>query len=146
MPTTDRESLAAKFDYHADEEGKLLAEYRTLAEALGNSSAGNLVSHILTDEEMHHLLLRTLAQWMRERPTEQERAVPATADRAALLRLTRGLQEHERTTIGACRAVQEKLTGHDAALLGALLDAMVLDSEKHARLLGAVEQMLKDGC
>jgi hypothetical protein len=138
-----RESLAAKFERHADEEGKILTEYRALAEKLGNSSAGNLVSHILTEEELHHLLLRTLAQWMRERPTEQERAVPPDANRAELLRLTQTLQKHELDTIHTCREVQSQLSGQDVELLGTLLDAMALDSEKHHCLLGAVEKLLQ---
>jgi hypothetical protein len=140
---SQRESLAAKFERHADEEGKILAEYRVLSEKLGNSSAGNLVSHILTEEELHHLLLRTLAAWMRERPTAQERAVPRDADRAELLRLTQLLQKHERETIDACRGVQTELSGDDAELLATLMDAMALDSEKHHRLLGAVEKLLQ---
>jgi len=139
----ERESLAAKFERHADEEGKILTEYRALAEKLGNSSAGNLVSHILTEEELHHLLLHTLAKWMRERPTEQERALPPDANRTELLRLTLTLQKHELDTISTCRGVQSQLSGQDVDLLGTLLDAMVLDSEKHHRLLGAVEKLLK---
>ncbi len=139
---TERESLAANFERHADEEGKILAEYRILAEKLGNSSAGNLVSHILTEEELHHLLLRTLAKWMRETDSEQERAIPRQANRAELLRLTQKLQKHELETIEACRISKSGLSGELADLLGTLLEAMALDSEKHHRLLGAVEKML----
>jgi len=139
---TERASLAAQFERHADEEGKILTEYRVLSEKLGNSSAGNLVSHILTEEELHHLLLRTLAKWMREASTEQERAVPPDADRAELLRLTQILRKHELETIDACRGTKARLSGEGDALLGILLDAMVMDSEKHHRLLGAVEQLL----
>ena len=140
---TDRESLATQFERHADEEGKILTEYRVLSEKLGNSSAGNLVSHILTEEELHHLLLRTLAQWMREPQPEQARAIPPDANRAELLRLTRILQKHEIEPIDHCRTVKSELSGETAELLGTLLEAMVLDSEKHHRLLGAVETLLK---
>jgi hypothetical protein len=139
----ERESLAATFERHADEEGKILTEYRALSEKLGDSSAGNLVSHILTEEELHHLLLRTLAKWMRERPTEQERAIPRSANRAELLRLTQMLQKHELETIEACRGMKSALPGESAELLGALLDAMMLDSDKHHRLLDAVAKLLK---
>ena len=138
-----RESLAAQFDRHADEEGNTLAEYRTLAEKLGNSSAGMLVNHILTEEEIHHLLLRTMANWLRELPAAHERAVPQAANRAELLRLTKALQQHEQETIAACHGVKSQLSGESAELVGTLLDAMVLDSEKHHRLLAAVEKMLK---
>jgi hypothetical protein len=142
MDPKERTTLAAQFERHADEEGKILAEYRVLAEKLGNSSAGNLVSHILTEEELHHLLLRTLATWMRAASTEHERAIPPEADRAELLRLTRILRKHEIETVDACRGTKARLSGTDDELVGTLLDAMVMDSEKHHRLLGAVEQLL----
>jgi hypothetical protein len=140
---TDRISLAAQFERHADEEGRILAEYRILSENLGNGSAGNLVSHILTEEELHHLLLRTLARWMREPQAEQVRAVPQDADREELLRLTRKLQKHEIETIDHCHAVKAQLSGEIAELLGTLLEAMVLDSKKHHLLLGAVDKLLQ---
>jgi hypothetical protein len=139
--SSQQESLAAKFERHAEEEGKILTQYRALADKLGNSTAGNLVSHILTEEELHHLLLRTLAQWMRERPAGPP-AIPPEADRPGLLRLTQKLQQHERETIDACRRAKSQLSGESAELLGTLLDALVLDGEKHHQLLGAVEKLL----
>jgi hypothetical protein len=138
----ERESLAAKFERHADEEGKILAEYRVLAEKLGDSDLGSLVSHILTEEELHHLLLRTMGKWLRE-PSGQGQALPPEATRTELLRLTQTLQRHEEETIDACSKLQEQLGGREEDLLGTLLDAMVLDSEKHRRLLVVVEKMLK---
>lgn len=141
--TDDRISLAAQFERHANEEDRILTEYRVLSEKLGNSSAGNLVSHILTEEELHHLLLRTLARWMRETQTEQMRAVPQDADREELLRLTRKLQRHEIETIDHCHAVKAQLSGETADLLGTLLEAMALDSKKHHLLLGAVDKLLQ---
>jgi ferritin-like metal-binding protein YciE len=139
---TDRQSLAAKFDRHADEEGKILAEYRALSEKLGDSDLGSLVSHILTEEELHHLLLRTMGKWLRE-PSRQARALPPEATRAELLRLTQTLQRHEEDTIDACSKLQEQLGGHSEDLILTLLDAMVLDSEKHRQLLAVVEKMLQ---
>lgn len=138
----ERASLAAKFERHADEEGKILAQYRVLAEKLGSSSAANLVSHILTEEELHHLLLRTLAKWLREAPSQQEPCTPPDVDRAELLRLTAELQKHELETIAACRTAKSQLPAEHAELFGTLLEAMVLDSEKHHRLLAAVATML----
>jgi hypothetical protein len=139
----ERELLAATFEHHADEEGKILAEYRTLSEKLGGSSAGTLVSHILTEEELHHLLLRTMAKWLREPSTAPERAVPSSANRAELLRVTRTLRQHEQETIDACRCLKSQLSDPSADLLVTLLDAMMLDSEKHHRLLEATEKLIE---
>jgi hypothetical protein len=145
VTTIDRKSLAARFERHAEEEGKILAEYRTLSEKLGDSDVGNLVSHILTEEELHHLLLRTMGKWLSE-PPGHERALPPAADRAELLRLTQLLQRHEEETIDGCSQLQEQLRGQGEDLILTLLDAMVLDSEKHRQLLVVVENMLSTGC
>jgi ferritin-like metal-binding protein YciE len=139
----ERLSLAATFDRHADQEGSTLAEYRVLAERLGDSSAGMLVNQILTDEEIHHLLLRTIATWLRERGGKATAMIPAGANRAELLRLTHALKRHEHETIEACRVLRPQLSGESAELIGTLLDTMTLDSEKHRRLLEAVEGLLK---
>ncbi len=145
MSTTDeRDSLAAKFEHHAEEEGKLLADYRVLAEKLGDDILGNLVSHILTEEEMHHLLLCTMAKWLRQ-SSEPGRSLPQP-DRAELLRLTQKLQRHEEDTIDACSSLQARLEAQNEELLTTLLDAMILDTEKHRRLLALVAKLLKAGC
>jgi hypothetical protein len=141
----DRKSLAARFERHADEESKILAQYRVLSEKLGDSDLGSLVSHILTDEELHHLLLRTMGQWLRE-PAAPAGTLPPEATRAELLRLTQTLRQHEEETIDACSKLQEQLGGQGEDLILTLLDAMVLDSEKHRQLLAVVEKMLKTGC
>ena len=139
---TDRKSLAANFERHADEEGKILAQYRALSEKLGDGDLGSLVSHILTEEELHHLLLRTMSQWLRE-PSGKGRALPPEATRAELLRLTQALQRHEQETIHACRTLELQLAGEREEILVTLLNAMILDSEKHRRLLAAVAKLLQ---
>jgi hypothetical protein len=138
----ERESLARKFERHADEEGAILAEYRVLAERLAESAAGMLVNQILTDEEVHHLLLRTIAGWLAQREGRGMPPIPVGANCGELLRLTEGLQDHECETIDACRVLRPQLVGDDAELIDTLLEVLILDSEKHQRLLAAVEKLL----
>lgn len=141
MPTdSERESVAAEFDRHADEEAKILKQYRALAEQLPDGPMSVLIDHILTEEELHHFLLLSLAKWLREPPAED--AGPRGELREDLLQRTRRLQEHERETIDACNTLKSQLPGGDRDLLGTLLDAMALDSEKHHRLLAAVLRMM----
>ncbi len=137
-----RESLAASFDRHANEEGRILETYRELAENLGEDALGSLVSHILTEEELHHLLLRTMASWLRE-PREASPTKRHSVDRPKLLQLTRELRRHERETIDACHELRSRIPEEGGTVTRALLEAMALDSEKHHRLLGAVEAMLE---
>ena len=69
-----RRALAEAFDRHVEEEGRILEEYRRLSQPLGEGPLGFAVDLILTEEEMHHLLLRTMADWLRK---------PAAAGQAA---------------------------------------------------------------
>ena len=139
----ERETLADKFERHADEEGSILEEYRALAEKLEDSVAGMLVNQILTDEEIHHLLLRTMATWLRAPGGAATTAIPAGTNCDELLSLTTVLQRHERETIETCNVLQPRLIGESAELMDTLLEVMVLDSEKHQRLLTAVEKLLR---
>jgi hypothetical protein len=138
-----RESLAATFERHATEEGKILAQYGALAETLGDSPARFLIKLILTEEELHHELLRATAKWLREHSAEAESPVPPGGGADELLRRTEQLQRHETDTIEACRRLRADLSGTGGELLASVLDVMAMDSEKHHRLLTTVRKMIK---
>lgn len=141
-PST-RESLAVAFDRHADEEGKILAQYRTLVDKLGQSPAKFLINLILTEEELHHELLRATARWLREHGSAEGSTILPGGSADELLRRTEELQKHETDTIEACRSLRTELSGIGGELLVSVLDVMVMDSEKHHRLLGTVLKMIK---
>jgi len=141
----DREALAGKLDQHVEDEGRILAEYRKLAENLGDSPLARLVNLILTEEEVHHLLFRTTAQWLRDPSAETEISAPSEAEREGLLRRTEELKRHEQETIAACGDLKSSLSGESGVFLDSLMQAMVVDSEKHHRLLESVEKLLKTG-
>jgi hypothetical protein len=142
--TGTRETLAATFERHAEEEGKILTQYRSLAEGLGDSPARFLIKLILTEEELHHELLRATAKWLREHSGAGWRPIPPGGDIDELLRLTEQLQHHEKETIEACAGLRSNLLGIGGELLSSVLYVMALDSEKHHRLLETVRRMIKD--
>ena len=126
----EREALAAKFDRHVNEEGKILAQYRTLAEKFGDGPVGFLLNTILTEEEMHHLIFRTTAQWLRQPPAEdQPEAV--RADRDEILGQTGALKKHERATPGDRRTRTSGPSGKHGGLLESRTRSEGLDSEDH---------------
>ncbi len=139
----ERDFLAAKFEHHAEEEGKVLGEYRALSEMLGDGPIGFLIDLILTEEEQHHFLLSTMTKWLKEPPVEGRSSGLQGVNREELLQHTEKLRRHEQETIDAYRNLKSQLSGEDRGLLDSLLDGMVLDSEKHHRLLLAVEEMIK---
>jgi hypothetical protein len=137
-----RESLAATFDRHAQEEGKILAEYRALAENLGDNPARFLIKLILTEEDLHHEMLRATARWLREHSMSEGSPIPLGAGSDELLRRTEQLQRHETDTIEACRRLRVELSGMGGEVLASVLDVMAMDSEKHHRLLATVRKMI----
>jgi hypothetical protein len=142
----DRETLAAALERHVKEEDEILLEYRKLSDRLSGrlpqSSLSVLVDHIVTEEEMHHFLLRTLGDWLRTPPSPGASLESQGLDREAILRDTRALKEHEKKTVAECRDLVARLSGDEGEIFETVLEAIALDSEKHHRLLAAVEKLI----
>jgi hypothetical protein len=138
----EREALAREFDRHRAEEGEILERYHALSDQLGKGPLGLLINHIATEEEMHHFLLGTLSDWLRSPVSPGEALSERRVDRNALLRETRMLRGHEKKTIEACRGLQAQLSGDEGMLFDTILEAIASDSEKHQRLLEAVEKLI----
>jgi hypothetical protein len=141
----EREALGAEFDRHVSEEERILRAYHTLSDKLPEGPLSVVVNHIVTDEEMHHFLLQSLADWVRSPATALDIADDIGSDRGELLRLTRELRDHERETIEACSELQERLGGGEGDVYDAVLQAIILDSQKHHRLLRLVESLIEKG-
>lgn len=135
--------FAESLERHVEAETKILDEYRTLAGTMEDGPISFLIDLILTEEEQHHFLLRTMARRLREPFTEDEQELSWVVDPPELLRQTQRLREHERKTIDACLQLKSQVPLENADLFTALLDVMILDSEKHERLLLAVEKLAK---
>lgn len=116
--------------------------YHALSDRLPEGPLSVVVNHIVTDEEMHHFLLKTLADWIRSPSSALEVADDIGPERRELRRLTRTLREHEQETIEACRVLRERLGGEDGDLFDGVLEAITLDSRKHYRLLNVVESLI----
>jgi hypothetical protein len=141
-PDKQREICAARLDQHVEEENGIMEEYRSLAGPIESGPIRFLIDCILHDEERHHGLLRMMAKYLRIKNRHQQ-DMPWVIDRLELVRHMRKLQDHERETIAACRELKEQLPSDESEFFGALLDAVILDSEKHERLLLAVERLAK---
>lgn len=136
----ERGLFAESLERHVEAETKILDEYRTLAGTMEDGAISFLIDLILTEEEQHHFLLRTMAKRLRD-PFKNE--LSWVVDPPELLRQTQRLREHERKTIDACLQLKSQVPQENADLFTALLDVMILDSEKHERLLLAVEKLAK---
>ncbi|MBW2726626.1 MAG: hypothetical protein JRE71_19780 [Deltaproteobacteria bacterium] len=139
---SQRLALADEFERHIKVEDAILKEYHVLADQLPDGPLSVLINHITTEEEMHHFLLATLAEWLRSTPYEGPSRSSLGADREEIVGRARVLQEHELTTIEACRALKSGLKGDQGDFFEALLDILILDSQKHHRLLRALERVI----
>jgi hypothetical protein len=142
VDSTQRASLAAELRRHVAEEDEILQEYRTLSDKLSDGALSIVIDHIVTDEEMHHLLFRTLAEWLEAPPPAEQGLAAQGLDRDVILQHTRRLKEHETRTAESCQDMIGQLSGEQSELYRGVLDAIRHDSEKHHRLLTLVEELL----
>jgi len=136
-----REALADEIERHIGAEEEILQEYHVLVDQLPEGPLSILVNQITTEEEMHHFLLSTLAEWLRSEPESDSRSLLAGFDRSAISDRARLLQDHEQATIDACSELKQQIRDEPDELLEALLDVLILDSQKHHRLLTALDRI-----
>jgi hypothetical protein len=76
------------------------------------------------------------------RALSEEKFTIDAATRAEVRAMIEELIVHEEATIEKCRALKEQYARLDNDLFAALLEALVCDSEKHKRLLIALEEVI----
>lgn len=143
-PDKQREIWAACLDQHVETESAIMEEYRALAGPIESGPIRFLIDFILHDEERHHGLLRMMAKYLRIKNRRTDK-LPWVIDRRELERRMQTLRAHEQETIVVCRDFKSQIPPDESEFFGALLDAIILDSEKHERLLLAVERLAKGG-
>ncbi|MBW2287137.1 MAG: hypothetical protein JRG90_04855 [Deltaproteobacteria bacterium] len=136
-----REALADEIDRHIGAEEAILQEYHVLVDQLPDGPLSILINQITTEEEMHHFLLSTLAEWLRAEPDTDPGRLLEGIDRNAISDRARALQGHEQATIDACSELKQQVQDEPDELLAALLDVLILDSQKHHRLLAALDRI-----
>lgn len=136
-----REALADEIERHIATEESILKEYHVLVDQLPEGPLGILINQIATEEEMHHFLLSTLAEWLRSDPGTDPGDMLTGSDRMEIVDRARILQDHEQATIDACSEMKQRVQDEPDELLEALLDVLILDSRKHHRLLAALDSI-----
>jgi hypothetical protein len=147
MIAVDRESrrraLAGEIERHIGAEKAILEEYHVLLDQLPEGPLSILVNQIATEEEMHHFLLSTIAEWLCGGASSDLNDSLEGVDREAIAAHARRLQEHEQATIDACTDIGKQMSGESDELIQALLEGLVLDSRKHHRLLTALDRIAR---
>jgi hypothetical protein len=140
MESKQAEKFAAGLERHVTDEEEILKKYQHLGGFLKAGAAGLLVRAIFLDEEHHHYVLREMAKQLRALPAGNP--VIEDASRADLSKMIEELIQHEEASIENCRALKEQFTDADNELFAAVLEALICDSEKHKRLLLALDEVI----
>lgn len=129
---------------HGSEEGAILSRYEQLVHREPAPEIRYLVGLILEDERRHHQMLGELANtiawgWSRWSP---DRSVPeltvdkASSDRSDLVDATKDLIRAEERDRAELQRLRKRLRPYaDTTLWSLIVDTLVLDTEKHLRIL-----------
>jgi hypothetical protein len=136
------ERLRDTVQAHINAETGLLTTYKQLAATTRDPVMALLLNVVLDDEERHHTLLERMAarlhaslNWLPAPdalPTGSEPAPAPSDDQIATLR---ALAEHEEEGARQMRRIAAQEGDLYGGLFTVLLEAMAMDSEKHAHLL-----------
>lgn len=142
--SADDRDLVDLLRRHGADEGEILAEYEQFATTADSPVARYLVGLIIDDERRHHRVLEEMANsvaWGGFDPGHPVDRLPGL-DQAASdeLRLqTRRLLEFERQDARALKALRRSLKDYaDTTVWRLLVDTLLLDTEKHERILGFI--------
>jgi hypothetical protein len=136
--------LVALLAKHGSEEGRMLAEYEHLAHSTNDRAAKYVIDVILQDERLHHHMLVQLATAMAWNTLEgTDMSVPPLGWHMdeKLRAATRRLREFEEMDRRELEALRKRLRPYEETTLWALIvDIMLLDTQKHARILRFLER------
>jgi hypothetical protein len=142
--SADERDLVAWITSHGRKEGALVERYERLAHESMSSATRYLVRLIIEDERRHHQTLAEIAEAIAWGTlTSPGPAVPRSgrgnldAD-AQLAEQTRALLASEKRDRAELRKLRKRLGSYTGTLWPLLVDLMLLDTEKHTRILDFV--------
>lgn len=139
--------VATDLARHALEESEIIAAYRRFADQPIPEALRYLVRMIVEDEERHHKVLMDMARSVAWGPVAHKRAdttppLPvAGPDGASLHEVTRRFLDIERRDRRELKRLARELAPvQETTLWGLLVDLMLLDTEKHIRILEFIDR------
>lgn len=138
--SADERDLVEWIVRHGEEESELLARYEALAEASASPSTRYLVGLILEDERRHHRIMAEIAHAIAWGivPTPAPAATvprPGRHEHDALVEETKVLLASERRDRAELKRLRRRLSAYHNTLWPLLVEVMMQDSDKHARIL-----------
>ncbi|MCZ6548251.1 MAG: ferritin-like domain-containing protein [Deltaproteobacteria bacterium] len=147
------EQLMNEFEYHEDQEGEFIKQYKEIAERSKNPLVKFLLDLIISDEEKHraaiHAIVSTLEgdlTW-----TKQEDALQGFGEldeekeNKELLKVTADFIKHEKEGIKDYKKLMKSSKGYYYGVFVLLLQSIIRDSEKHVEILEFLRRRLREG-
>jgi len=139
--SADERDLVEWITSHGRQEGALVERYERLAHESTSSATRYLVRLIIEDERRHHQTLAEIAEaiaWgtLTNPGPAVPRSGPGDVDGdAEFSAQTRALLESEKRDRAELRRLRRRLRSYTGTLWPLLVDLMLLDTEKHTRIL-----------
>jgi len=139
--------IVALLERHSNDEGRLLSAYQHFVEDADSPAVRYLVSMILEDERRHHRAMAEIANavaWGDPQlsPEPAVPDVPWDAQDSTLLAETRRLLEEEHADRRNLQELRDQIRGlDDTTLWPLLIELMMLDTDKHIRILERVQRI-----
>lgn len=141
----ERELFIRSLERHLERENRILGQYRGLSEIVEDSPAALLVDWVMAEGNAHQNILRALLNDLKQARQQQKRGNGSDGSGVGdrILFWTEKLQRYEERFAADCLYLKSQACWEGGELLDAVLDAMIMDSKKHQRLLLAVKEMVK---
>jgi rubrerythrin len=137
-------SLLQAIDRHVSEEESSVEAYRRLARDTPDPVVATVMRLLVEDEERHHRLFQQIGRALEDRlnwaPVQSD--CTTTPPDVGWLGRVRAFEADERRGADALRTLAHRAQQAREPLLSHLLQAVAMDSDKHAHLLRFVAQRL----
>ena len=141
----ERELLVMGLEKLLRKQNKIVDDYHALAEILESIPVGLLLDWVVIEEEAHHTLLINIIHALKQTAQKgsENGADGVEMERDTMLCWVGRLRMKEQAVVAACLSLKGQACWGNGNVVDAFLDALVMDSEKHQRLLLAVEKAIE---
>jgi rubrerythrin len=143
------EKLLNEFEAHEASEDRALEFYKQTMADMPSPLTRFLMQMIVSDEEKHRAVMHAMVSTLKgsltwTKPPDSLDAGEPSAMNGKLREVTEQFINLENEGIREYKVLMKESSGYYHGLFKVLLDGMILDSEKHVKLLEFLKESLKD--
>jgi len=147
------EQLMNDFEYHEDQEGEFIKQYKEIAGRSKSPLVKFLLGLIISDEEKHRAAVHAMASSLKGDLTWTKREdafqgigeLNEEKESKELVKLTSDFIRHEKEGIRQYKKLIKSSKGYYYGVFVLLLHSIIRDSEKHVEILEFLRRKLREG-